>query len=137
MEQVFHLVYQSHIKKNLDENDIQSIVDVSKTNNKKNDITGLLILRDNTFVQALEGNEKKVMELYHKIKEDKRHSKVKILLNVKSDERIYKDWSMAYVDARNLKISAKSILDLISMVAENNKYEKSLILMLLEKILNH
>jgi len=96
MENLISLVYLSDVAEKVDEQEIQKILHHSKKNNSKIDITGVLVLLNNRFLQVLEGDKKMVNELYDKIKVDKRHSKVLTLINFDLEKRNFKDWSMAY-----------------------------------------
>jgi hypothetical protein len=93
---------QSHI---LGEEDISALLQKCRTNNAQQDITGMLIYFDGTFVQYLEGPEATLNQLYTKISKDKRHQDVILLLDGKTDKREFADWSMAYkrVNASDLK----------------------------------
>jgi hypothetical protein len=76
------------------------------------------------------------MNLYKKIKTDKRHSKVEIIFEAKSDERIYGNWSMAFVDERVLKGSTDSLFELFDLKIGKNTLKSENVIPLLKKFLN-
>jgi len=64
--------------------------------NADDGITGMLLYGNDTFVQTLEGDEKTVESLYHKIESDPRHSHIRILQRKTIGDRQYSDWSMGF-----------------------------------------
>jgi hypothetical protein len=93
---MFHLVYISHASRHLNESDLQDILSISRSNNKKLHITGMLLNLNDKFIQVLEGKYNVVKALYEKIKEDTRHHKISIVLEGKTAHRIFKNWSMGF-----------------------------------------
>ncbi len=93
---MYHLVYVSHATRALHEADLLTILNESRANNKKKEITGLLLYLKDRFIQALEGNEMVVNELYEEIRKDPRHKKVTLILEGNSPHRLFKDWSMGF-----------------------------------------
>ncbi len=78
--------------------DIEEILKISRRNNDRDDVTGLLIFHDGYFLQLLEGAEKEVRNTLHKIIDDDRNYSVKVLTETQSGERLFEDWSMAFFD---------------------------------------
>ncbi len=73
------------------------IFSVARSNNKRQDITGALLLSGDHFVQALEGDEEAVQRLYEHISKDDRHEDVTVVDERKLDGRTFAKWSMAQV----------------------------------------
>jgi hypothetical protein len=67
--------------------------------NLRLDITGMLLYKDGNFMQALEGPNRAVRDLYETIAGDPRHRGVMLLLQQEVAERQFPGWSMAF---RNL-----------------------------------
>lgn len=135
MTKIFHLVYRSYAK-DLDAIDIARILNKSQANNSKTGVTGLLLYRQNTFIQLLEGEEQTVKETYNKIIKDSRHSDVKILIESKSSLRIAPEWSMNYVESISENISIKSLFEIFEQLAHESPKDKNLIMPLLTKFSN-
>jgi hypothetical protein len=76
---------------------ITSILQASHHNNPALDITGMLYLSGGVFVQLLEGPEAAVMALYLKIRQDPRHQRCTLLFAEVCSNRLFHDWSMAYL----------------------------------------
>ena len=99
MGEIVHLVYFSEAADDLSYTDIQEILEVSRKNNEKHEITGLLMYRDDHFIQVLEGTEKAVRETLERIKHDDRNYKVKVIVEGDLKNRLFAEWSMAFHDA--------------------------------------
>lgn len=91
-----YLAYVSRQSYILSEDAIADLLKRCRTNNAKNNITGMLIYFDGTFVQFLEGPEETINQLFSTIIKDKRHQDVILLLDGKAEKREFADWSMAY-----------------------------------------
>ncbi len=95
MYYIFYQAVESAVFKNL-ENGIENLLNYSRENNKKLNITGLLLFIEGTFIQYIEGEEFEVRKLYESIKEDKRLAIVKTIDEGTTDKRIFENWDMAY-----------------------------------------
>lgn len=76
---------------------VARILAKSRSNNRKNDLVGVLYFGDGCFFQCLEGEEAAVDRLYAKILQDPRHKDLKIISRKAIEERSFGDWSMKYV----------------------------------------
>jgi hypothetical protein len=65
-------------------------------NNVSNGVTGMLIYGNETFLQALEGDDNAVDELVDKISKDPRHSHIQLLQRKRIERRQYSDWTMGF-----------------------------------------
>lgn len=91
-----NLVYISFRKPNCTEAEITLILEACNRNNKKLDVTGVLLYSDKQFVQYLEGEYKEIFGLYDKIKLDNRHKNIALVTSEKIDERSFPSWQMAH-----------------------------------------
>lgn len=91
-----YLAYVSRQSFILSNEEISNLLVTCRTNNSKAAITGMLIYFDGTFVQFLEGPENNIDQLFQKIKKDKRHQDVVLLIDGNQPEREFSNWSMAY-----------------------------------------
>jgi Sensors of blue-light using FAD len=99
--EVFRLIYRSHSRIGATERkrELGQIFSVARSANKKVGVTGALLITDDQFVQALEGPEPVVRELYAKINKDKRHEHVEVLESGDVAGRVFGRWAMAKVAA--------------------------------------
>ena len=73
---------------------LSSILTTSRVNNKKRNITGALICREDIFLQLLEGPKTGIEETYDSIKRDDRHLNIQHLLDRDIDQRLFPAWAM-------------------------------------------
>ncbi|MEK9685570.1 MAG: BLUF domain-containing protein [Rhodospirillaceae bacterium] len=96
-ENFVQLMYLSSAKPELKQSDLDGIIEASRRNNPSMDITGLLIYADGIFIQVLEGPSEAVHTLYEKIRDDRRHQDVAIIAEYLDQERLFPNWSMAFI----------------------------------------
>ena len=90
------LVYVSVQSRPLSEDDLKDILASARDHNPDHDITGMLLYREGFFIQALEGEEEAVMELYNKIQQDDRHRNILTVHKAEVDERSFGSWAMGF-----------------------------------------
>ena len=132
MSGIFHLVYVSKAHDDLSYTDIQAILETSRIHNAAHDITGLLVLRDGYFMQVLEGDESHIRRLLTKIKADDRNSDVKVLLEATNEERLFEDWSMAFVDGDLSHNETEDLVNLSDVLLAKFTPNKELIMLALK-----
>lgn len=93
---MYQLMYVSTASWEMNSGELSAILDVSRANNKRLDVTGLLLHLDRGFLQILEGPEDAVKATYAKIEGDHRHIGLRILLQREVDERLFADWTMGF-----------------------------------------
>ena len=90
---------------------IEAILEEAVAHNSEVGITGELIYRNGIFLQLLEGRKSDVEQLLGKILMDSnRHENMKVLFKQPMVERLFPDWSMAYVKLDN------AALDLVTTI---------------------
>ncbi|WP_439132220.1 BLUF domain-containing protein [Polaribacter sp.] len=90
------IVYYSISETEMNKNTISEILEPSRINNAKKDITGCLLYHDKVFLQLLEGEKEAVSTLYKTIEKDERHSNVTLIIEESINKRMYPNWSMAF-----------------------------------------
>jgi hypothetical protein len=95
----FRLIYSSHSSIPAADRDVvlAQIFDVARVNNKRRGVTGALLITDHYFVQALEGDEATVTDLYERIRADGRHEHVEVVESGTTEDRAFPRWSMAQI----------------------------------------
>ena len=93
IRQVFYI---SRAVAGLDEGAVQAILAVSRKNNWRADVTGILMSAGSHFAQVLEGRAADIEPLLAKVVADRRHDHVRVLLDRTATLRQYGDWSMGY-----------------------------------------
>jgi hypothetical protein len=82
--------------KELTEDELSQLLTDIRTRNKAQKVTGLLLYNDGSFIQLIEGERSVIHNLFEKIKKDKRHSNLVLLLEESIKKRAFPDWSMGY-----------------------------------------
>ena len=93
---MYTLTYESTATIEVKVANMEELLENARVNNQRDGITGCLIYFDNSFVQLLEGNKKKIKLLYEKLKIDDRHKNVTLLSEDEISERTFPNWGMAY-----------------------------------------
>lgn len=108
------LIYASRqafaVDMNPDE-EIDAVIAASIRNNRAAAITGLLLVHDGWFLQALEGPAEAVMVTYQRILNDPRHAESRVIFAGPASGREFGDWHMC---ARRVSAADNAILDTLS-----------------------
>ena len=98
-EDTFRLIYRSRnqIPAGQRKAELGTLFGKARSNNKKQGVTGALLVFGDTFVQALEGDESVVRDLFATIEKDYRHDSVTLVETRDVPERVFAKWSMARV----------------------------------------
>jgi hypothetical protein len=100
-----------------DSTTLQTILDVARKCNARDNISGALVCRQDIYLQMLEGSFEAVNATYMRICRDDRHVGVRKLVSRRTSNRFFSDWAMLHDPAISLiwnqqQISA-GILDLV------------------------
>ena len=93
---MFHLVYTSTATHPIEREALFDLLRQSRDRNRQNQISGLLLHKNDQFIQVLEGEESHVRALFDRIRSDKRHQNVVAILEGVIPEREFADWSMGF-----------------------------------------
>ena len=97
----FRLIYRSHnrIPRDRRKAELGAIFSAARSTNKRLGVTGALLTSGDWFVQALEGDEAAVRDLYTRIGKDARHERLVEIESGEVDGRVFSRWAMARVSA--------------------------------------
>ena len=111
---MFHIIYSSQAREAFSDTDLKKLLTRARSNNGKINVTGMLIYRDGIFLQALEGDELSVRDVFKRIEKDARHTGFEILRSQNSfgERRIFGDWSMGFANASSNAQVLKGFVDL-------------------------
>ncbi len=93
------------------EHEVGAIIRASIRNNRDVAITGLLLVYEGYFLQALEGPAEAVVTTYRRILDDTRHEGAKVLIAGPAATREFADWNMC---ARRMTPGDDAILDTLN-----------------------
>jgi Sensors of blue-light using FAD len=107
------LAYMSKTEGRWSRADLLELLRLSRVKNTALGITGILLFRDGTFLQLLEGGRDEVDALYDTIRADLRHKDVTTIWRIKSESRWFADWSMGFRDLEDDPVTVPGLTDLL------------------------
>lgn len=90
------VVYISSAVNFMAEDDLSQILKISRVNNTQQNLTGLLLFSEGTFMQFLEGEDDNVDQTFEKIERDPRHRDLFKIMDGPIAQRNFTEWSMAF-----------------------------------------
>ena len=99
---LYQLIYTSGATRELKDMELARLLLAARSTNAARDVSGILLYYAGSFLQVLEGEREVVEELYDRIKKDPRHERVRTLLQRTVEKRQFRDWSMGFVDVRQI-----------------------------------
>ena len=93
---IYYLIYLSSATILYTDDELNDILSVSRKNNEKREISGILLYHDGSILQVLEGDEEQVKEVYDIIAKDNRHNGLITMVSGYTTERNFPDWSMGF-----------------------------------------
>ncbi|MCR8826183.1 BLUF domain-containing protein [Pseudosulfitobacter koreensis] len=102
------LVYVSSSTEPISPDEISRILETSRQNNDRDDVTGLLLYHDQLFFQVLEGDQVCVQECFDRIKRDRRHGSTSVVWEYQVERRAFPQWSMGYAKPEDLSEESRS-----------------------------
>lgn len=97
-ERLFQLVSVSQADETLSYRDLEAFLDAAIQRNTANGVTGLLVYRDGRFLQILEGAQDDVLEAIGESIKEPQHTRVKVVAERPTGDRLFPFWAMAYQD---------------------------------------
>ncbi|MGD8497760.1 MAG: BLUF domain-containing protein [Chromatiales bacterium] len=102
---LFHLCYVSTQSRPMLAADLVDLLETARRANGERDITGLLLHREDSFLQVLEGDEADVRDTLERIKGDPRHCRIKLLFEGPLEEREFTDFRMGFVELDGVDVT--------------------------------
>ena len=103
-DRLFHLGYVSTETGDLGSSGMVGLLTEARRINTSRDITGLLLHRDRSFYQVLEGEEEVVRQTFDSIEKDQRHTAIDVLFEGEVEEREFPDWQMGFLNLDGVDI---------------------------------
>lgn len=92
------LIYASSATRLLETAELLELLEISRRNNHRVGVTGVLLYKDGNFMQVLEGEPGAVRQVFDRISRDPRHSGILVLRHAEHAQRDFPEWSMAFHD---------------------------------------
>lgn len=94
---LIQMIYASAATVPFNADQLETLLERARVNNASLGVTGVLLFKDETFFQVLEGEPDHVQAIYDKIELDARHGNVLLLAKNAITERNFGEWSMGFV----------------------------------------
>ena len=103
---LYHLGYVSTETGQFSSTHLVELLETARRANGERNLTGLLLYREGSFYQVLEGSEADVKRTFADIERDPRHQAVQILFDGATDVREFPDWQMGFMNLDGIEIEA-------------------------------
>jgi len=97
-EPIIKLVYCSRASELPSPMQLDELLGTARSFNAAHNVSGILLYKDGSFFQYLEGEREVVEALFERIKRDKRHYAVRLLLSNPINERVFNNWQMGFYE---------------------------------------
>jgi len=101
------IVYFSHAARIFDDAALMELLAVSRRNNQRDGITGMLLYHDGNFIQALEGPPDSVARTFARIGKDPDHDGIISTGTLPVETRQFADWSMGFLAGNSLPANVR------------------------------
>jgi hypothetical protein len=117
----------------IDENQLNELFYQSILNNTSQNITGILLYKEGTFIQILEGKDRAINNLFKTIHDDKDHNNITKIIDRRIEKRLFENFRAGYITLNNYK--KMDILETF-LRNRNNPPHSNVILAVLSPFLN-
>lgn len=90
------LCYVSSATAFMSTSELADLLSEARRLNEAAELTGMLLYKDLSFLQVLEGPSDVVHRTYRHIRNDSRHDRVRLLFDHQIEEREFPDWTMGF-----------------------------------------
>ena len=115
------ICYVSKAVEGLSDEAIEDIFEVTKINNNRDGITGILLYGFGNFFQVLEGNKKQLDKLFEAICNDSRHHRIETLINHRVKRPIFGSYSATFNIVKT-KTQLRDISDYLNLSDYNKVF---------------
>lgn len=95
---MIQVAYTSIARKAMSQSQLLLLLQQARLNNKALHVTGILLYKDRSFFQVIEGDEAVISRLILSISRDIRHHEFDMIFNRKIEKRNFEAWSMGFVN---------------------------------------
>ena len=99
------LIYTSSASHLMSDPELTILLGDCRDRNVHDGITGMLLYKDGSFMQVLEGNKENVFRTYARIQKDTRHKDISLLREREIEDRNFGGWSLGFksIDTSDLE----------------------------------
>lgn len=96
------IVYSSQLTRKMSPGEIERLVEESRRNNLRDDVTGYLLHNNTQFFQVLEGPEDVLVQRYSRIAVDPRHGHLRLVRSEPIKARAFANCPMGVLTSEHL-----------------------------------
>jgi hypothetical protein len=104
-DELIHLAYVSTQTRDMKAADLIGLLREARGLNERRNISGLLLHKNQSFFQVIEGARSRVQETFNSIMRDQRHEGVEVLFDEPLEAREFSDWQMGFLDLDGIDVS--------------------------------
>ncbi len=90
------VIYCSQATHDVSPDELVALLEVSRRNNEKVGLSGMLLYSSQSFLQVLEGDAVALQETYARIGADDRHANLRLLMDADVAAPLFPDWTMGF-----------------------------------------
>ena len=102
---LYRLGYVSTQTRPMEAGDLIDLLNVARDANRELGVTGMLLHREDSFFQVIEGTRENVLALFERICTDPRHQRIEVLFQEPTGKREFPDWRMGFVELDGIDVS--------------------------------
>ncbi len=95
------LIYTSAANQLMSDLELTDLLSHCRVRNSHDELTGMLLYKDGSFMQVLEGKKENVFRTYARIQKDTRHKDIFLLRERKIESRSFDGWSMGFKSVKS------------------------------------
>lgn len=104
-DELYRLSYASTQTSPMGAAALVGLLNQARDSNKRMNITGVLLHREDSFLQVIEGRKTDVLNLFEQIKRDPRHQRVEVLADDFIEDREFSDWQMGFLELDEVDVT--------------------------------
>lgn len=90
------LIYCSQASYDIDPDELVALLEISRRNNARAGLSGMLLYSSQSFLQVLEGEPGALAATYARIGADEQHANLRLLLDADVAAPLFPDWTMGF-----------------------------------------
>lgn len=90
------IIYCSQSTADVSPEELVALLELSRRNNERAGLSGMLLYCSQSFLQVLEGDEEALRTTYARILTDDRHTNLRMLMNADVAAPLFPDWTMGF-----------------------------------------
>ena len=104
-DELIHLAYVSTQTRDMKAADLIGLLTEVRGLNESRNISGLLLHKNQSFFQVIEGSRARVQETFNNIMRDQRHEGVEVIFDEPLEAREFSNWQMGFLDLDGIDVS--------------------------------